>query len=111
MDVDGYDSFIELSESIRSGEEDLPGSRYPQVSLCQGSVEQAFLNFLQRDGDSIRVERNLTPMQIHTDEAQVEDHDAYPVEVHLRQLETDELAGSTGATGMCLLHSLSPSPN
>lgn len=80
------------------------------MSLCQGSVEQAFLNFLERDGDSVRVERNLTPMKIHVDEAQAEDHDVYPVEVHLRQLQPDELAGFHGAS-MYPLHGGLPSPN
>lgn len=86
---------------MRSGEEDLPGSRYPQVSLSQGSVEQAFLNFLERDGDKVRVERNLTPMKLRVEEALVDDHDAYPVEVHLRELGKDERAGSPDSTGMC----------
>ncbi|KEQ87219.1 phenol 2-monooxygenase [Aureobasidium pullulans EXF-150] len=85
---------IERSETIRSGEEDLPGSRYPQVSLSQGSVEQAFLNFLERDDNSSRVERNLSPAKLHVDEASVEDNDAYPVEVHLRELGKYETAGS-----------------
>ncbi|KAH0281437.1 phenol 2-monooxygenase, partial [Aureobasidium melanogenum] len=95
---EGQEEHIERSESVRSGEEDLPGSRYPQVSLSQGSVEQAFLNFLERDGDSVRVERNLTPMKLHVEEACVDDHDAYPVEVHLRKLEKDERAGSPDST-------------
>ncbi|KAH0367805.1 phenol 2-monooxygenase, partial [Aureobasidium melanogenum] len=91
---EGCEEHIERSESVRSGEEDLPGSRYPQVSLSQGSVEQAFLNFLERDGDSVRVERNLTPMKLHVDEELIENHDACPVEVHLRELGKDERAGS-----------------
>ncbi|KAH0350531.1 phenol 2-monooxygenase, partial [Aureobasidium melanogenum] len=95
---EGQEEHIERSESVRSGEEDLPGSRYPQVSLSQGSVEQAFLNFLERDGDSVRVERNLTPMKLHVEEACVDDHDAYPVEVHLRKLEKDERAGYPDST-------------
>ncbi|KAI4849914.1 phenol 2-monooxygenase [Aureobasidium sp. EXF-8845] len=97
---EGREEQIERSESIRSGEEDLPGSRYPQVSLCQGSVEQAFLNFLERDGNSIQVERNLTPMELHLDEDQIGDHNAYPVEVHLRELGSDEGAGILGSTSM-----------
>jgi phenol 2-monooxygenase len=97
---EGREEHIERSESIRSGEEDLPGSRYPQVSLCQGSVEQAFLDFLERDGNSVRVERNLTPIRLRVDEARVGDHNAYPVEVHLRELEKDELAASPGPKGM-----------
>jgi phenol 2-monooxygenase len=100
----GCEEHIERSESIRSGEEDLPGSRYPQVSLCQGSVEQAFLNFLERDGDSVRVERNLTPMKLDVDEAQVDDHNAFPVEVHLRQLGKDKRAGTPDSTGMYRPH-------
>jgi phenol 2-monooxygenase len=97
---EGCEKYIERSESIRSGEEDLPGSRFPQVSLCQGSVEQAFLDFLERDGGSVRVERNLTPTKLQIDEAQVDDHDAYPVEVHLRDLGKDERADSSCPTGM-----------
>lgn len=93
---------IERSETIRSGEEDLPGSRYPQVSLSQGSVEQAFLNFLERDDNSSRVERNLSPAKLHVDEASVEDNDAYPVEVHLRELGKYETAGSLEYTGQYL---------
>jgi phenol 2-monooxygenase len=93
---EGCEEHIERSESIRSGKEDLPGSRFPQVSLCQGSVEQAFLNFLERDGGSVRVERNLTPTKLHVDEARNHDHDAYPVEVHLRGLGTDGRASSPG---------------
>jgi phenol 2-monooxygenase len=99
---EGCEEHIGRSESIRSGEEDLPGSRYPQVSLCQGSVEQAFLNFLERDGNSVLVERNLTPMKLHLDEDQVEDHNAYPVEVHLREIGKDGRAGILGSTSMCL---------
>lgn len=81
------------------------------MSLCQGSVEQAFLNFLERDGDLIRVERKLTPSKLHIDEAQVEDHHAYPIEVHLRQLRKNELADSSSSTGMCGPQNDSPSPN
>ncbi|KAG9949740.1 phenol 2-monooxygenase, partial [Aureobasidium melanogenum] len=95
---EGCEEHIERCESVRSGEEDLPGSRYPQVSLSQGSVEQAFLNFLERDGDSVRVERNLTPTKLYVEEARVDDHDAYPVEVHLRELDKDERAGSPDST-------------
>ncbi|THX02998.1 phenol 2-monooxygenase [Aureobasidium pullulans] len=94
LDLRSCEEHIERSETIRSGEEDLPGSRYPQVSLSQGSVEQAFLNFLERDDNSSRVERNLSPAKLHVDEASVEDNDAYPVEVHLRELGKDETAGS-----------------
>ncbi|KAI4765083.1 phenol 2-monooxygenase [Aureobasidium sp. EXF-12344] len=97
----GCEEHIERSESIRSGEEDLPGSRYPQVSLCQGSVEQAFLDFLERDGNSVRVERNLTPMKLDVDETQVDDHNTFPVEVHLRRLEKDERAGSAFLPSTC----------
>ncbi|KAK5999508.1 hypothetical protein QM012_005361 [Aureobasidium pullulans] len=91
---EGCEEHIERTESVRSGEEDLPGSRYPQVSLSQGGVEQAFLNFLERDGDMVRVERNLTPMKLRVEEALMDDHDAYPVEVYLRELAKDERAGS-----------------
>jgi phenol 2-monooxygenase len=101
---EGCEEHIERSESSRSGEEDLPGSRFPQVSLCQGSVEQAFLNFLARDGNSVRVERNLTPTKLHVDETRVNDHDAYPVEVCLRELGKDERAGSPGSTDMRRTH-------
>lgn len=99
---EGCEEHIERSETTRSGEEDLPGSRYPQVSLSQGSVEQAFLNFLERDDNSSRVERNLSPAKLHIDEASVEDNDAYPVEVHLRELGKDETAGSLEYTGQYL---------
>ena len=99
---EGCEEHIERSETIRSGEEDLPGSRYPQVSLSQGSVEQAFLNFLERDDNSSRVERNLSPAKLHVDEASVEDNDAYPVEVHLRELGKYETAGSLEYTGQYL---------
>lgn len=99
---EGCEEHIERSETTRSGEEDLPGSRYPQVSLSQGSVEQAFLNFLERDDNSSRVERNLSPAKLHVDEASVEDNDAYPVEVHLRELGKDETAGSLEYTGQYL---------
>jgi phenol 2-monooxygenase len=81
------------------------------VSLCQGSVEQAFLNFLERDGDLVRVERNLTPMKLDVDEAQVDDHNAYPVEVHLRRLEKDERAGSAFLSSTCRFNDNSPSPD
>jgi phenol 2-monooxygenase len=96
----GCEEHIERSESIRSGEEDLPGSRFPQVSLCQGSVEQAFLNFLERDGGSVRVERNLTPTKLHFDEAQIDADDAYPVEVHIGELGKNERAGSPSSSGI-----------
>jgi len=99
---EGCEEHIERSETIRSGEEDLPGSWYPQVSLSQGSVEQAFLNFLERDDNSSRVERNLSPAKLHIDEASVEDNGAYPVEVHLRELGKDETAGSLEYTGQYL---------
>jgi phenol 2-monooxygenase len=78
----------------------LPGSRYPQVSLCQGSVEEAFLNYLERDGNSVRVERKLTPMRLHVDEARVADCDEYPVVIHLREIKKDELTASSGPKGM-----------
>lgn len=105
---EGCEEHIERSESVRSGEEDLPGSRYPQVSLSQGSVEQAFLNFLERDGDKVRVERNLTPMKLRVEEALVDDFDAHPVEVLLRELGKDERASSPDSTGMCYPENLVP---
>jgi phenol 2-monooxygenase len=99
---DGCEEHIERSESIRSGEEDLPGSRFPQVSLCQGSVERAFLNFLKRNGGSVRVERNLTPTKLHVDKTRSTADNAYPVEVHIGELGKDERAGSHSPTGSCL---------
>ncbi|CAD0115127.1 unnamed protein product, partial [Aureobasidium uvarum] len=93
---EGEEEHIERTESIRSGEEDLPGSRFPQVSLGQGSVEQAFLNFLEQDVGKIRVERRCTPVKLHVDGTRVDDHDAYPVEVYLQKLEKDERADSSG---------------
>lgn len=68
------------------------------MSLSQGGVEQAFLNFLERDG-SVRVERNLTPSKLHVDEKILNDQNAYPVEVHLRELGKEERAGSPDSHG------------
>ncbi|KAI4731225.1 phenol 2-monooxygenase [Aureobasidium sp. EXF-10728] len=93
----GQACVIKEIKSIRSGEEDLPGSRYPQVSLGQGGVEQAFLNFLERDGDEVRVERNLTPIKLHLDETSADDHNAYPVEVHIRKVRNDQRVGSSSS--------------
>ncbi|TGZ79527.1 hypothetical protein EX30DRAFT_359517 [Ascodesmis nigricans] len=64
-----------------------PGiSRFTQVVLHQGNIEQYFIDYLKEHGDNIKVERGVLPESISIDESKVDDNDAYPVKVTLRHL-------------------------
>ena len=66
-------------------------SRFQQVVVQQGRIERFFLDNIKKySGDTIRVERGVLPESITIDEASVEDDDAYPVTVALRQLSEEE---------------------
>lgn len=66
-------------------------SRFQQIVLHQGRIERFFLdNIKKHSKDSIRVERAVLPESLEIDESKVEDDDAYPVTVKLRQLSEEE---------------------
>ncbi|MBE3050190.1 FAD-dependent monooxygenase [Candidatus Bathyarchaeota archaeon] len=75
-------------------------SRFQQVVVQQGRVERFFLDNIKKySGDTIRVERGVLPESITIDEASVEDDDAYPVTVALRQLSEEESTPEQKQTG------------
>ncbi|KAL4910070.1 hypothetical protein BDW74DRAFT_186316 [Aspergillus multicolor] len=69
-----------------------PGiSRFQQVVLHQGKIEDFFLDVLEGRSD-IRVERCVLPTKLEFDVSLVESSDAYPITVHLRHLSKAESA-------------------
>jgi len=73
-------------------------SRFAQVSLNQGTTEHIFLDSLAATG-RLKVDRSLTPEELHIDENLLDDHDSYPLTLVLRKLETDEAAAKIRLEG------------
>lgn len=85
----GEDGIIRRSDRIPDTIVGL--SRFQQIVLHQGRIERFFLeNIKKYSKDAIEVERGVLPESIHIDETKVNDTDAYPVTVKLRQLTEEE---------------------
>ncbi|KAJ7608773.1 phenol hydroxylase [Roridomyces roridus] len=68
-------------------------SRFQQIVLHQGRIERFFLDNIKKySNDGIRIERGVLPESLEIDETKVDDDDAYPVTVKLRQLSDEEAA-------------------
>ncbi|KAI9147756.1 Polynucleotide 5'-hydroxyl-kinase GRC3 [Paramyrothecium foliicola] len=72
-----------------------PGlSRFTEAVLHQGRMETFFMEAIGASASethpAVRIERQVMPVSLHIDEQQVEDIDAYPVEVMLRHLSESE---------------------
>ncbi|KAJ5774399.1 hypothetical protein N7457_009295 [Penicillium paradoxum] len=68
----------------------IPGiSRFQQVVLHQGRIEQFFLDSIKAHSD-IRVERGILPTSFDFDEAKAADFEDYPISVMLRTLSEEE---------------------
>lgn len=66
-------------------------SRFQQVVVTQGRIERFFLDNIKKySKDTIKVERGVLPESISIDKTKVDDPDAYPVTVSLRQLSEEE---------------------
>ncbi|KAF5875687.1 putative fad binding domain protein [Botrytis fragariae] len=69
----------------------IPGiSRFQQVVLHQGRIEQFFLDSLE-EHSKIKVERGIFPYTLAFDETKVEDPNEYPIEVVLQHLTDDQI--------------------
>ncbi|KAF7957348.1 hypothetical protein EAE96_002933 [Botrytis aclada] len=69
----------------------IPGiSRFQQVVLHQGRIEQFFLDSLA-EHSNIKVERGIFPHTLAFDETKTEDPDGYPIEVVLQHLTDDQI--------------------
>jgi phenol 2-monooxygenase len=68
----------------------IPGlSRFQQVVLHQGRIEQFFLDSIKAHSD-IRVERGILPTSFEFDEAKAADFQDYPISVMLRTLSEED---------------------
>ncbi|TGO10963.1 hypothetical protein BTUL_0121g00360 [Botrytis tulipae] len=68
----------------------IPGiSRFQQVVLHQGRIEQFFLDSLE-EHSNIKVERGIFPYTLAFDETKAEDPNEYPIEVVLQHLTDDQ---------------------
>ena len=66
-------------------------SRFQQIVLHQGRIERFFLDNIKKYScDTIKVERGVSPEELHIDEERVENGEAYPVTVRLRTLSEEE---------------------
>ncbi|TGO22365.1 hypothetical protein BPAE_0171g00250 [Botrytis paeoniae] len=69
----------------------IPGiSRFQQVVLHQGRIEQFFLESLE-EHSNIKVERGIFPYTLAFDETKAEDPNEYPIEVVLQHLTDDQI--------------------
>lgn len=71
----------------------IPGlARFQQVVLHQGYIEQYFQNSIgEYSGGEAQVERPLLPIKITVSEEKLEDPEAYPLEVLVKDLSTDSV--------------------
>ncbi|KAF2157678.1 phenol hydroxylase [Myriangium duriaei CBS 260.36] len=81
-----------------------PGiSRYTESVLHQGRIERFFLDNIAKysvaNGNPFTVERGVLPIDIHLDDATVDDPDAYPITLTLRHLTDDEAAPEQSQSG------------
>ena len=60
-------------------------SRFTQVCINQGIIEQTFLDFLAING-GVKVERNVDPESLVLDHSIVDDKDAYPITIRVRHV-------------------------
>ncbi|KAF7903981.1 hypothetical protein EAF00_001315 [Botryotinia globosa] len=68
----------------------IPGiSRFQQVVLHQGRIEQFFIDSLE-EHSNIKVERGIFPYTLAFDETKAEDPNEYPIEVVLQHLTDDQ---------------------
>ncbi|KAF7916389.1 uncharacterized protein EAE98_010689 [Botrytis deweyae] len=69
----------------------IPGiSRFQQVVLHQGRIEQFFLDSLE-EHSNIKVERGIFPYTLAFDETKAEDLNEYPIEVVVQHLTDDQI--------------------
>lgn len=66
-------------------------SRFEQLGLHQGMIEQYLLDHLQTKG-KVTVERNTVPERLEIDEKVCGDSTAYAVTVDLRRISAEETA-------------------
>ena len=68
----------------------IPGiSRFQEVVLHQGRIEQFFLDSLKQHSE-IKIERGVLPEQLEIDHSKAEDDRAYPIKVKIRYPEDSE---------------------
>ena len=69
-------------------------SRFQQLAFSQGGIEQIFTDFLQADGDSVRVERNMQPESLQLEETDSGSTEDYPITLNVRHQTTTQQTGS-----------------
>lgn len=76
-----------------------PGvSRFQQVALNQGCIEEIITKFLQQNGN-LKVERNMEPTSLHLEHAIIDDPDAWPITLGVRHGKLDK-AGADSIRGL-----------
>jgi hypothetical protein len=71
---------IKRMQRTRAKEED--HSRYCQLGIHQGYIEQGFLDLLASEG-RIQVERNVRTKSLQLDDARMHDHSAYALKLNI----------------------------
>lgn len=72
-------------------------SRYPQIILGQGYIEQAFLDLLSEEGH-LHVERNRRPTRLAIDESCLTENDEHPITVTLERVnKIDDVKQKSGS--------------
>jgi phenol 2-monooxygenase len=69
-------------------------SRFKQCTISQGRIEEAFLEFLDRDEGRVRVERNVVTVELKTQPEKFLDNNSYPISVRVRHGSTDKQNGN-----------------
>lgn len=90
--AESQDQGVQRKQKTKSDCSDI--SRFPQVLLNQGYVEQAFLDHLQQKG-RIVVERNTRAKHLKIDNEGLVRTDAFPLTVDIRKLRQDRSEEST----------------
>ncbi|KAK0622165.1 Phenol hydroxylase [Lasiodiplodia hormozganensis] len=68
-------------------------SRFHQVLINQGQIERTLLDAI-KDLGNVEVERGVAPTKLQIDEQNLQDPQAYPVQLTLRHLTEEEMAES-----------------
>ncbi|KAB2569324.1 Phenol hydroxylase [Lasiodiplodia theobromae] len=71
-------------------------SRFHQVLINQGQIERTLLDAI-KDLGNVEVERGVAPTELQIDEQNLQDPQAYPVQLTLRHLTEEEIAESPAA--------------
>ena len=85
-------------------------SRYPQIIIHQGYIEQTILDFLEQDG-CLHVERCTEPRDISIDYSRINEQDSYPITILLEHHESSEISETINSNLPSTCHTTGQKPN